>query len=601
MREQGLFFKLNWLFTLFIFISFLSFLPSFSLTSFPLALLAAISSASILYFLLYLLLFIPLRYGGRLGLFISSFTFLAINFSLIGDFFIYRLYHFHINAMVLNLISSPSAIKSMGLGAAPFILGSLIFLALLGLEFLFYRLGKKYNRTGLNKKLNKTLIIPLLLIIGVEKVSFGFASLYHRSEIISSFSVIPLYQPLTFSRFAAKYFGHIPKPKEQNTIDFQGHLNYPRKPLKLSAGIRPHIFIFASDSVKADMVSPEITPFLSQFQEENQSFKNHYSASNTTRFGIFSLFYGLNPSYWFSFLRGSHPPVFFEVLKKLQYNIQIISSTSTRWPEFRRTVFKGLSSSIQDSFPGAPWQADKGSSEAFIKTIKKANPRDPIFSFVFLDAPHGYSAPPSHNPFKSKGGVNYVNVTKENISEMMARYKNSLSYNDQLVKKMIEALKENGLYENSLIIYTSDHGQEFFEYGFFGHNSAFSKAQVQVPFFFKLPEDFHPTSWPKENEITSHLDIAPTILWILGLKNSPEDYANGQNLFSSEYKRDSVVLGNWNHNAIMTKDWTYVFSNLPNKLFSREVRKTSTYEKVSRPVDSERVLKVMEENRHFMK
>ena len=53
---------------------------------------------------------------------------------------------------------------------------------------------------------------------------------------------------------------------------------------------------------------------------------------------------------------------------------------------------------------------------------------------------------------------------------------------------MIEAIKRKGLYDDALIIFTSDHGQEFFEYGNFGHNTSFSLAQTHIPMMIKLPK-----------------------------------------------------------------------------------------------------------------
>ena len=89
---------------------------------------------------------------------------------------------------------------------------------------------------------------------------------------------------------------------------------------------------------------------------------NHYSGGNSTRFGIFSLLYGLNSTYWFTFLNASKGSVFFDVLKQLQYDMSIVSSTNTSWPEFKKTAYFNIVDKIKDDFKGKPWEKDKQSS-----------------------------------------------------------------------------------------------------------------------------------------------------------------------------------------------------------------------------------------------
>jgi membrane-anchored protein YejM (alkaline phosphatase superfamily) len=318
--------------------------------------------------------------------------------------------------------------------------------------------------------------------------------------------------------------------------------------------------------------------------------------------------YGINSTYWFSFLDENKGSVMFDILKRLDYQINIISSTNTSWPEFRKTCYVNILDSIKDDSKGTPWQKDKQSTDYFLRTIDEHNQTKPIFSFVFLDAPHGHSFPKEFNKFNVKDqNINYLTVDKKGkeIEQLKASYKNAIAYDDFLVGKMIDKLKEKGLYENSLIIFTSDHGEEFYEYGFFGHNSAFSKAQTNSPLILKLPETLKNTlTLPTESlyNFTSHLDIVPTILTLLGVENKSSDYSNGYNIFNEDFKRDFVFNANWNHNAIITKDYTYIFSNLPNKMFDNEVRKTSDYSKVNNQKINPRLLiDIINENKSFLK
>jgi len=300
--------------------------------------------------------------------------------------------------------------------------------------------------------------------------------------------------------------------------------------------------------------------------------------------------------------------VLFEVLNQLGYKIDIVSSANTNWPEFRETCYVDVQKSIKDDFKGEPWEKDRQNSKYLLERIEKCTQEKPLFSFIFMDSPHGYSSPKSFNPFRaSEENINYLTVNKDgkDIKAVFAQYKNAVAYNDKLFGEMIEKLKAKGLYDESLIIYTSDHGQEFYEYGSFGHNSSFSRAQTVTPMIIKLPDSLKnkielPAAFP--DILTSHNDIVPTLLTMLGLENDSGDYSNGKNIFDKTFNRDYVFSANWNNNAIIDKEFTYIFSNLPNKMFKNEIRDNSSYEPVKDgKMDSKKVLNILNENRKFLK
>ncbi|MCF6331502.1 MAG: sulfatase-like hydrolase/transferase [Sulfurimonas sp.] len=608
----SLFFKANLFLTSIIFSIFMINNTDYDLFGFLLILFACISSATILYLVFFIILFI-FRVTNTTIIYISALLFILTNISLIVDFFIYKIYKFHINAMVLNILSSPDSMDSIQLGVMPTVMFVVFIVLLIAYEvFLIKKINKlnMYIKKDINKKLNKLLVLPLFLIILGEKITYGALSLSSQSEIVSKFKVIPLYQPLTFSRIAFKYFGYKTEEKQENRINTDALLNYPLEKIKINDNPNKiNIFIFASDSVRNSNINSQITPNVENFKKDSFTFNNHHSGGNATRFGIYSIFYGLNSTYWFSFLNAGRSPVLIDTLKDLDYNFKIISSTNTSWPEFRKTAYSNIIDAIKDDFVGSPWQKDEQSSKYFMDYIKNYDSKKPLFSFVFLDAPHGYSFPQYANKFKaSKKNVNYLSISKDskNIPAIHARFKNSVYFNDILFGKMIQQLKDKGLYDNSLIIFTSDHGSEFFEYGYFGHNSSFSKAQTNTPFIIKLPKNLQdkvalPKGFP--NVLTSHNDIVATLLSIVGVQNNSNTYSNGYNLFNEDFNRDFVFCANWNNNAVITNEYTYVFSNLPNKMFRNEVRYTKNYKIVdsNHKIDSRLLINIMNENRRFLK
>jgi hypothetical protein len=414
-----------------------------------------------------------------------------------------------------------------------------------------------------------------MLIILTEKITFGISNLRNNSQIVQKARVIPLYQALTFNRLAIRYFGYVP-PKKLPSLAKDSALNYPLKPLSYSkVDALPNIFIFGSDATRNDMVTKEIMPNIFEFSKESLRFQKHYSGGNTTRFGIFSLFYGLNATYWFAFLDEQKGSVLFDALLHQNYNINITNSTDLRWPEFRQTAFAKINDKIKDGFKGEPWQKDRQSTDYFIKWITEQNTTKPIFSYVFFDAPHGpYSYPQEQAKFlpDNNGVINYMTIKETDAPVLLNMYKNANRYVDGLFKELFDALKAKGLYENSIIIVTSDHGEEFFEFGNFGHNSSFSEAQTNSFLLIKVPG----TKPQVINTLTSHLDIVPFIMQRIGVRNAVSDYSNGEDLLHGN--RESVFIANWNNYAIKTKDDVIVFSKKPSALLAPEVRKNSDYE-----------------------
>jgi membrane-anchored protein YejM (alkaline phosphatase superfamily) len=558
--------------------------------------LGAISTAATLYLLFYLLSLV-LKFNAKFRVSLLAFIFVLTNIVLVVDFFIYKIFNFHINPMVLNILTSPDAFDSIQIGVMPIVAFIVIILVLVTVEFMIIQSSKKHKS---NFRL-KYLIIIILSITLTEKISFGLASVYARGDIISPFRVIPLYQPLTFNKFANKYLNIKAKDQAKYAIKTDAVLKYPLKDMVIDkTKDKFNIFIIAFDAARYDYINQIITPNIVKFSQDAISLPNHHSGGNSTRFGIFSLIYGLNSTYWFSFLNSYQKPIVFDILKELDYDISIFSSTNTNWPEFRKTCYVDIQDKIYDDFKGSPWQKDTANIDSFVKYIKQVDRSKPIFSFVFLDAPHGYSFPKSANIFNANKDLNYLTVKphSKELNNTIAMYKNAMHYDDTLFANFIKILKDKNLYDNSLIIFTSDHGQEFYEYGFFGHNTSFSLAQTHTPMFIKLPANMQQIQISK---LTSHQDIMPSILKQLGVTNSLDEFSNAIDIFDTNDLRDYLFCANWNNSAIITKDKISVFSNKPNKLFANESRDSKSYKKIDNPMPTKYILDAINQNKKFLK
>jgi membrane-anchored protein YejM (alkaline phosphatase superfamily) len=112
---------------------------------------------------------------------------------------------------------------------------------------------------------------------------------------------------------------------------------------------------------------------------------------------------------------------------------------------------------------------------------------------------------------------------------------------DSLVGRVLDCLEEKQLLENTIVLITGDHGQEFNENkkNFWGHNSNYSPVQLRVPLLY-----YDATQAPAVHRYrTTHYDVAPTLLKnVLGVKNDVSDLGVGH-LLTDSCSRDWHIVG----------------------------------------------------------
>jgi membrane-anchored protein YejM (alkaline phosphatase superfamily) len=103
------------------------------------------------------------------------------------------------------------------------------------------------------------------------------------------------------------------------------------------------------------------------------------------------------------------------------------------------------------------------------------------------------------------------------------------------------------------VVITGDHGEEFMEQGRWGHNSTFVDEQVRVPLVLWVPG----RAAQQESLRTSHSDLLPTLLPLLGVKNPKQDYSIGRSLFDAKPGR-LLLAGDWDRLAFLGDQYKVV-------------------------------------------
>lgn len=109
-------------------------------------------------------------------------------------------------------------------------------------------------------------------------------------------------------------------------------------------------------------------------------------------------------------------------------------------------------------------------------------------------------------------------LNAQEVAYMRALYKGEITYNDLWFGKMIEDLEALGILDKTMIIVTSDHGEEFGEYGRFGHGISVNQELVDVP----LVIGYSPwtANGKRVPDAVEALDIYPTLLDASGVATS---------------------------------------------------------------------------------
>lgn len=114
----------------------------------------------------------------------------------------------------------------------------------------------------------------------------------------------------------------------------------------------------------------------------------------------------------------------------------------------------------------------------------------------------------------------------EEQEDLAALYDGCIAHIDSRIRDVIQQLKEQGMYDNSMIIVTADHGEAFFEHGDLGHHGLLYEENIRVPLLIKYPGGTW--SGTEEGRVTSLVDIGPTIMETVGLLR-PREFT-GKNL-----------------------------------------------------------------------
>ncbi len=372
---------------------------------------------------------------------------------------------------------------------------------------------------------------------------------------------LPLYYPIHSKRDLARLGWVDPAEVQKRRLlrgsadTGRGQLRYPLNPLECSAGKKPNILIILIDALRPDAIHPDLTPNLFEFQSDALQFKHQYSGGNSSRMGIFSLFYGLPSTYWQSFYDLQRSPVLMDQIRDNDFAVGLFSAVGFGSPTLiDRTVFAGWPGLRNEVYEGEADDRNRVITEEWLQWIAGRPDDKPFFGFVYYDPPLWVTPPGAGKEDLLPMADRYI-VNPE-AREEWYKYRAAMKAIDEEVGRVLASIRQQGLLDDTIVIVTSDHGYEFDDngLGYVGHASAFTPAQLLSTMLIHWPGK-------QAQEITyrtTHHDLPVTLLQdVFGCTNPPSDYSVGRNLFSGE-SWEWMMAGSYTQHAIVEPEQVIV-------------------------------------------
>jgi hypothetical protein len=438
---------------------------------------------------------------------------------------IYTAHRFHFTILTIKILGW----KTWGFGIFYF----LIFTALFSLIA-----RNSWKRSIIDKKGMRSIIVApvTIVLLGFTHVTHMWADATGYMPVTRFTTTLPLFYPSTSKRFMIKHgFNDIANRRSlpKNFSPESSGFYYPQKPLHYdSLFANKNILIICIDALRADVVSDSLMPgVMSLAKEHGTIFTNHWSGGNSTKMGLFSLFYGIPPTYQQYVENNKVSPVLVNTMLDKNYAMGIFTSYKLYAPaSLDITAFVKIANlRLETKVDGSQdvYRKDSALTTEWKQWLDTIQPRKNFFGFLFYDVLSVEGYPPH---YKSR-----VKITSS-MNDMQKRfehYKVGVEYLDSLTTAVIDDLQKRDLLKNTIVIITSDHGEEYNENGlnFTGHGSAFSKIQMKTPMIIFSP-GHGPSTVTKR---TSHYDIVPTFMQHgLGCTSPVKDFSSGNDLFSNE-------------------------------------------------------------------
>jgi hypothetical protein len=283
-------------------------------------------------------------------------------------------------------------------------------------------------------------------------------------------------------------------------------------------------------------------PFLHKISEEGWYLKRHFTTSNVSTKAVFSIFSGLY-DFFAKETFGTRPdadvPAVYNWLGQ-EYDRFLVTPSSISWYFPTKFVinnglseihsYENLKFKIKEEFHSLGHYIARDevqTTDFFIQRLRKV--KEPFLGIYISFA--------AHFPYFDYGEDFRI---RKDDGHLISRYYNNLNLLDQMIRRIVDHLREQGLLDRTLLVILGDHGQAFGQHhpNNFMHYRYSYNENLETPTIFYQPKLFKPKTFEFP---TSHVDILPTLLDAMRIPYSPKVF-DGRSLFSHKARETPIFF-----------------------------------------------------------
>jgi len=369
-------------------------------------------------------------------------------------------------------------------------------------------------------------------------------------------------------------------------------INIPAVIAKHETSDQPHhVIVILIDALRADHLgsygySRPTSPALDAFAKESMRFTQAISQSSYTKPVIASLFTSLYPSQHNVFRNTRHDAAGNFISDVLDDSFKTMAeylrdagfNTAGFLEQAQLRSYMGFAQGFYYYKPdmGAAAEINRG----FFHWLR-LNKHRKLFAYLhYLDVHAPYTPPSRYRDMfgsfdhstnfpeqvkdwqKFKGDVTDGNITltQTDAEQLMALYDAEIRALDDDMAALFAKLKEEGIYDNSLIVITADHGDEFLEHGSVDHAHTLYDELLRVPLMIRFPKGENRGIVDMQVQT---IDVLPTILEFCEIDQDPhvmghslltyKSGANGHQQFPVFSERADLI-------AMRTEKYKFIYN-----------------------------------------
>ena len=306
---------------------------------------------------------------------------------------------------------------------------------------------------------------------------------------------------------------------------------------------KPPVILIMLESVSYDHLGftgyrhKDITPNLDTLFKQSVFFDRTYTPSNHSNLSqgsILSSQYSLRRIRLETFQDVNFvKPMLFDILHEYGYETALYSAQNEDWLGMRRFL-EANDAQIDHfkhalDFPDYFTFYDKKMDDADLITeagkylTEVRDSAKPLMLYLNLQRTHyDYRLKPDVDGHFGQADSQITGIFfdygEHQVEKALLQYDNALYYVDQQLGRFFDELKQQGLYDDALIIVTADHGEAFYENGYATHATSMYDAQIRTFMSVKLPNQ---NEGVYRKDVISSIDMLPIALEALGLPNHP--------------------------------------------------------------------------------